>query len=63
MGHPEIGTPGMEFRIMASETQIKGTVQDTARAARGEARSAAPTAALTPEMQALRVAALELAAT
>lgn len=62
MGHPEIGTPGMEFRIMASETQIKGTVQDTAGAARGEERSAAPTAALTPEMQALRVAALELAA-
>ena len=44
---------------MASETQIKGTVQDRGGASR---RDAATTAALTPEMQALRVAALELAA-
>src|SRR5579864_2015619 len=49
------------LRIMASETQIKGTLQETGAPRFGE-RPAASTGALTPEMQALRLAALELAA-
>ena len=47
---------------MASETQIKGTVQDRGGGSRRDEPRAAITAAHTPEMQALRVAALELAA-